>query len=106
MQLLSNNIHLSKKKDESNNSVQLLLSVKKDSKYENDYTKIDFRVNKDTYMPEQIIAYSSQGDIHDIQFIDFQINKKFKKAVFTIETPSDFRKNTEYLEEKSEQKGN
>ena len=57
-------------------------------------------------MPAKIVAYSSQDDIYDIQFQEFQINKKLKKAVFTVETPSDFRKNIEPLEKKSLKKGN
>ena len=99
-------IRLPEKPDESDKSIKLLLSVKKGSRYEKEYKKIDFRVASDTYMPEQIVAYSSQGDIHDIQFKEFKINNKLQKAVFTIETPSDFRKNTERLEEKPTEKGN
>ncbi|MCD6175701.1 MAG: hypothetical protein J7K65_08070, partial [Planctomycetes bacterium] len=99
-------IRLPENPDESDKSIKLLLSVKKGSRYEKEYKKIDFRVAIDTYMPEQIVAYSSQGDIHDIKFKEFKINKKLKKAVFTIETPSDFRKNTERLEEKPTEKGN
>jgi outer membrane lipoprotein-sorting protein len=99
-------VRLPEKPDESDKSITLLLSVKKGSKYEKEYKKIDFRVNRSSYMPEQIVAYSSQGDIHDIQFKELQINKKLKKAVFTIETPPDFRKNVERLEEKPVKKGN
>ena len=99
-------IRLPENPDESDKSIKLLLSVKKGSRYEKEYKKIDFRVASDTYMPEQIVAYSSQGDIHDIKFKEFEINKKLKKAVFTIETPSDFRKNIERLEEKPTEKGN
>ena len=99
-------IRLPENPDESDKSIKLLLSVKKGSKYKKEYKKIDFRVASDTYMPEQIVAYSSQGDIHDIQFKEFEINKKFKKAVFTVETPPDFRKNVERLKEKPVKKGN
>jgi len=98
-------ICLPENNDESDKSIKLLLSVKKGSKYEKEYKKIDFRVNSNSYMPEQIIAYSSQGDIHDIKFKEFQFNKKLKKAVFTIETPPDFHKNVERLKEKSVKKG-
>jgi outer membrane lipoprotein-sorting protein len=99
-------IRLPEKPNESDNSIALLLSVKKGSKYENEYKKIDFRADAKTYMPQQIVAYSSQGDIYDIKFTELKINKKLKKAVFTIETPSDFRENTERLEEKPAAKGN
>jgi outer membrane lipoprotein-sorting protein len=99
-------IRLPEKPNQSNKSIRLLLSVKKGSKYENDYKKIDFRADGDTYMPQQIVAYSSQGDIYDIKFTELKINKKLKTAVFTIETPSDFRENVERLEEKPVKKGN
>ena len=98
-------IHLPQKSGETDKSITLLLSVKKGSKYEKEYKKIDFRVASDTYMPEKIVAYSSQGDIHDIQFKELKKNKKLKKGVFTIETPPDFHKNIERLEEKSTGKG-
>ena len=99
-------VSLPEKTDESNKSIHLLLSVKKGSKYENEYKKIDFRADSETYMPQQIIAYSSQGDIYDIKFIELEVNKKLKTAVFTIETTPDFHENIERLEEKPVEKGN
>ena len=99
-------ISLPERPNESNTSIHLFLNVKKGSKYEKEYKKIDFRADNETYMPQQIVAYSSQGDIYDIQFTEFKINKKLKNAVFTIETPPDFRKNVERLEEKPAAKGN
>jgi outer membrane lipoprotein-sorting protein len=99
-------ITLPEKSNESTPSINLLLNVKKGSKYEKEYKKIDFRADSETYMPQQIVAYSSQGDIYNIKFTEFEINKKLKKAVFIIETPSDFRKNIEPLDEKPPEKGN
>ena len=99
-------VQLPEKTNPSDTSIRLLLSVKKGSKYEKEYKKIDFRADNKTYMPQQIIAYSSQGDIYNIKFTEFEINKKLKKAVFTIETPSDFRKNIEPLDEEPTEKGN
>ena len=99
-------IRLPEKPGKSNKSIRLLLTTKKGSRYENEYKKIDFCADGETYMPQQIVAYSSQGDIYDIEFTELKINKKLKKAVFTIETPPDFRKNTEQLEEKPTEKGN
>lgn len=99
-------IQLPEKTNPPDTSIRLLLSVKKGSKYENEYKKIDFRADNKTYMPQQIVAYSSQGDVYNIKFTEFEINKKLKKAVFIIETPSDFRKNIEPLDEKPPEKGN
>lgn len=91
---------------DTNESVHLLLSVKKGSKYEKQYKKIDFWVAPGSFMPERIVAYAAQGDIHDITFNEFKINKKLENTVFTVETPPDFRKNEERLEEKPTKKGN
>lgn len=99
-------VQLSKNTADNNESIKFLLRVKKGSKYEKEYKKIDFWVATNTYLPVRIVAYSSQGDIHDIKFQDLQINKKLKKAVFTIETPPDFHKNIEKLEDKPSEKGN
>ena len=99
-------IQLPEKTNPPDTSIRLLLSVKKGSKYENEYKQIDFRADNETYMPQQIVAYSSQGDIYNIKFTEFEINKKLKKAVFIIETPPDFRKNIEPLDEKPPEKGN
>jgi hypothetical protein len=99
-------VRLPEKPNRSDKSIRLLLSVKKGSKYENEYKKIDFTADGETFMPQQIVAYSSQGDIYDIKFTEFEINKKLKKAIFTIETPLDFRKNIQRLEEKPGVKGN
>lgn len=98
-------IRMPQKTDESDKSIRLLLNVKKDSKYKNEYKKIDFWADAKTYMPQRIIAYSSQGDIYDIKFTELKINKKLKNAIFNVETPSDFRKNIESLEEKPVRKG-
>ena len=99
-------IEMPEKTNDPNESIHLLLSVKKGSKYEKEYQKIDFRVDRNSFMPEQIVAYAAQGDVYDIKFSDFQINKKLKNAVFTVETPSDFRKNVQRLEDKPSTKGN
>ena len=99
-------IQIPEETNDPNEAVHLLLNVKKGSKYAKEYQKIDFWVTPDSYMPERIVAHAAQGDIHDIKFNELQINKKFKNAVFTVETPPDFRKNVEQLEEKSTKKGN
>lgn len=90
-------IRLPEKANETDKFITLLLSVKKGSRYENEYKKIDFRADIKTYMPQQIVAHSSQGDIYDIKFTELKVNKKLKKAVFSIETPPNFRENVEPL---------
>ena len=81
-----------------NEPIQLLLKVKKDSKYRDDYKKIDFWIDRNNYLPLRVKAFSTQGDIYDVRFSDIYINKKLKNGVFTIESPPGFRKNIEALE--------
>lgn len=88
-----------------NEPIQLLLNVKEDSKYHESYKKIDFWIDKNTYSPVRVRAYSTQGDIYDVRFFDVKINKKLQNDVFTVESPPGFRENREALESTPEKKG-
>lgn len=92
--------------EDPNGTIQLLLTTKEDSDYLDNYKKIDFWLDKATYSPVRVKAYSTQGDIYDVRFFDVKINKKLKTGVFTIETPTDFRQNVEPLESTPGTKGN
>ena len=85
--------------NEPKTAIQLLLTVKKGSKYSDEYKKIDFWIDRNTYLPTRIKAYKTQDDINDIRFSATKINKNLKKAVFTIETPAHFSKNIEPLKQ-------
>lgn len=85
--------------------IQLLLTVKKDSKFSDEYKKIDFWIDSSTFLPTRIKAYKTQDDINDIRFSGTKTNKNLKKAVFTIETPAHFRKNIEPLKQEPKTKG-
>ena len=88
-----------------NKPIQLHLLVKKDSEYQDEYTKINFWIDPHTYLPSRVMAYSTQGDIYDIRFLDQKMNKNFKNAVFKVETPAHFSKNIQALETGSPKKG-
>lgn len=90
-------IELAQTPEDPNDTIHLLLTARSDSPFSEEYKKIDFWIDKSTYLPGRIRAYSVQGDIHDIQFSSLQINKNLEKAVFTIEKPAGFRKNIEPL---------
>ena len=92
--------------DDPNEPIQLLLSVKKDSKFEDKYKKIDFWIYRDNYLPYRVKAYLTQGDIEDIRFLAIKSNKKLKNTVFTIEPPANFSENIQALETDSTKKGN
>lgn len=98
-------ITLANDPNESPETEHLFLKAKKDSRYK-DYRNIEFWVDAKTYLPRRVLAYSTQGDIYDLQFLGMQANKKLKNAVFTIETPAHFRKNIERLRERPDKKGN
>ena len=91
--------------NDPNQPIRLLLLVKKDSEYQGEYTKINFWIDSDNYLPSRVMAYSIQGDIYDIRFLNQKMNKKFKNGVFTVETPAHFRKNIQALETDSPKKG-
>ncbi|MHC4925981.1 MAG: LolA family protein [Planctomycetota bacterium] len=85
--------------NKSKSTIQLLLTVKKDSEYSKEYTKIDFWIDRATFLPSRIKAYKTQDDVNDIRFSGTKINKNLKKAVFKIETPAHFRKNRKPLKQ-------
>ena len=99
-------VSLVKQGRDPNVPTQLLLKTRKNSKYHEEFSKIDFWVSKKTFLPFRIRAYTTQGDIHDIHFLAEKINKKLKNSVFTIETPAGFSQNREALKKESIQKGN
>jgi outer membrane lipoprotein-sorting protein len=82
-----------KDKNTNNKQVRLKLVVKKGSPYAKNYTSIDFRIDKKTYLPARIITTSTEGDIYDIKLHVSNINKNLKDTVFMLETPTDFREN-------------
>jgi outer membrane lipoprotein-sorting protein len=82
------------------NLMQLHLEVKKGSKYEDKYKTVEFWVDKKVKLPMRVVANSTEGDIYDIKFIEPQVNKKIKMAVFKLETPADFSNNVIPLKEK------
>jgi outer membrane lipoprotein-sorting protein len=81
--------------------IQLHLKVKADSIYKNDYTSIDFWIDKELHLPAKIVAVSPEGDIYEIRFLQPKVNEKIDKKVFEFEVPKDFAVETEPLKEKS-----
>ena len=78
--------------------IQLHLKVKPNSVYKDDYTSIDFWVDKKLGLPARIIAVATtedvnlEGDIYQLKFIKPKINKKIDKKVFGIKIPRGFGK--------------
>jgi len=70
--------------------VHLHLKVKADSIYKDDYTSIDFWVDRELYLPAKIIAVSTEEDIYQIKFIKPVINKQIDKKLLDLKIPRGF----------------
>ena len=66
------------------------LKVKPDSTYKDDYTGIDFWIDKKLDLPARIIAVTTEEDIYDIKFLKPVVNKKIDAKVFKSDIPKDF----------------
>jgi outer membrane lipoprotein-sorting protein len=81
--------------------MQLHLKVKADSAYKEDYTSIDFWIDKQLHLPAKIVAVSTEEDIYEINFLQPAINKKIDKKVFDLEIPKGFATEVIPLKEKT-----
>ena len=75
---------------EPENFIQLHLKVKPDSIYKDDYTSIDFWIDKKLNLPARIVAVSTEEDIYQIKFLKAKVNKKLNKKVFELKIPKGF----------------
>ena len=76
----------------SSGLIHLHLKVKPDSIYKDDYTSIDFWIDKKLHLPAKIIAATTEEDIYQIKFLKAKVNKKLNKKVFEMEIPKGFGK--------------
>jgi outer membrane lipoprotein-sorting protein len=77
--------------------IHLHLNVKADSIYKDDYTSIDFWIDKQLYLPAKIVAVSTEEDIYEIKFLQPAINAKIDKKVFELKIPKGFNVEIEPL---------
>jgi len=70
--------------------IKLHLKVKPDSIYKDDYTSIDFWLDRKLYLPAKVVALSTEDDIYEIMFLEPKINNKISKKVFEFEIPKGF----------------
>jgi outer membrane lipoprotein-sorting protein len=80
------------KGDEQENFIHLHLKVKPDSTYKDNYTSIDFWIDKKLGLPAKITAVSTEEDIYRIKLLKPMINKKLDKDVFEFKVPDNFGK--------------
>jgi len=75
---------------ETSPSHLLRMVVKPDSAYQEDYTTIDCWIDKKQGLPTQIVAVTTEQDVHEIQLLDAEINHPVARELFAIEVPTDF----------------
>lgn len=77
--------------------IQLHLKVKADSTYKDDYTSIDFWIDRKLYLPAKIVAVTTEEDIYEIKLLKLKVNEKVDKKVFELKIPDGFNVETEPL---------
>lgn len=83
---------IEQKTGEPNDFVGLHLKVKSGSIYKDDYTAIDFWMDKKLMLPSKINATSTEADIYQIQFLQPKVNEKIDEKVFEFRIPDGFGK--------------
>ena len=83
------------KKDKTPTFFQLHLTVKPNSTYKDDYSSLDFWIDKKLGLPTKIVAVSTEPehpfeDIYEIRFLKPQINKKIAAKIFDFKIPRGF----------------
>jgi outer membrane lipoprotein-sorting protein len=86
---------------EAENFVHLHLKVEPDSVYKDDYTSIDFWVDKKLHLPARIVAVSTEEDIYQIRFLKPKVNERIDKKVFEVKIPEGFGVEVMPLKKKS-----
>ena len=81
---------IEQEKQKSEEFIKLHLKVKPDSIYKDDYTAIDFWIDKKLNLPARIIATSTEDDIYEIKLLDAKANEKIDKKVFEVSIPEGF----------------
>ncbi|HPD46977.1 MAG TPA: hypothetical protein P5279_10465 [Anaerohalosphaeraceae bacterium] len=87
---------------EADKPIRLLLKVKPDSVYKDDYREIEFWIDGRAWLPLRVLARSTEDDVYDIQFQNAVVNKNLRNSVFVIETPESFSKNIHPLQKDRE----
>ena len=73
--------------------IHLHLKVKPDSIYKDDYSSIDFWIDKKLGLPAKINAVSTEGDIiYQIKLLKPQVNSEMDLKVFEFKVPDNFGK--------------
>ena len=75
---------------QASKSIKLHLKVKPGSVYKDDYTSIEFWIDKELNLPAKIVAASTEEDIYQLRFLKAKVNEKIDEKVFEIKIPKGF----------------
>jgi outer membrane lipoprotein-sorting protein len=70
----------------------LHLKVKPDSVYKDDYTAIDFWIDRQTGLPAEVRAVTPDEDVYEIKLTDPKVNQELDRKLFQVDIPSRFSK--------------
>jgi len=68
----------------------LHLTVKPDSVYKDDYTTVDFWIDKVVGLPGQVTAVTTEEDIYEIKLLDPKMNAQIDRNTFQANVPKGF----------------
>jgi outer membrane lipoprotein-sorting protein len=72
------------------NFIKLGLKVKPDSIYKDDYSKVEFWIDKGLGLPAKIVAVSTEEDIYEVKFLKAKVNERINEKVFEVKIPEGF----------------
>jgi outer membrane lipoprotein-sorting protein len=90
--------------NDPNKPIHLRLKPKAGSKYAKEYCRLNFWIDKKTFLPTRLVTtefadVEGEGNIYDIKLKEIRANKKIEKAVFKVETPTGFAEDRRLLED-------
>lgn len=88
-------------KEDEKDQKHLLLKVRPNSVYKDDYKQIDLWIDGKLFLPIRMVSLSVQGDIYDLRLTKPELNKTLSEKTFAIDAPDDFSKSVKTLEQKT-----
>lgn len=98
-------INMLENDNDPNKPIHLRLKPKPGSKYAKEYSRLNFWIDKKSFLPSRLVTtefakIEGEGNIYDIKLKKIKTNKKIEKAIFKIETPAGFTEDRRPLEDK------
>ncbi len=90
---------IAENRSDPNQPIHLLLVTRPESKFAEQYKKIDFWIDGRQVLPQRIVTASTEGDIYDISFVNAVVNQPIDPAIFIPKIPEGFTQNKELLQE-------